>query len=235
MMKCLKADFHTHTAEDPRDCIRYSSEDLIDAVAQEGLGVLAITCHEKLVRREGLSDYARQRGVLLIPGIELSVEGKHVLILNPDEAHLRAGSFAELRATGRRDAVFIAPHPFYPSWTSLNRAFLRHSDLFDAIEYCNAYYWGLNFNRRAEKASQDLGLPMVGTSDTHGLPYQASTFTWVESEPTVAGVLGAIRAGRVTVETRPCRLVHAARTALSSAQSTVRDVLGVRKKGVSSL
>ena len=46
-MERLKADLHTHTADDPHDRLNYSAEMLIDTVAAAGVRVLAITCHEK--------------------------------------------------------------------------------------------------------------------------------------------------------------------------------------------
>ena len=40
-MRRLKADLHTHTAEDPRDGIDYSAEMLIEAAAKFNVDVLA--------------------------------------------------------------------------------------------------------------------------------------------------------------------------------------------------
>ena len=59
-MRRLKADLHTHSGDDPRDRIGYSSEQLIDRVAERGVDVLAITCHEANVYTESLAEYAQR-------------------------------------------------------------------------------------------------------------------------------------------------------------------------------
>lgn len=182
---------------------------LIAAAAERGIEVLAISCHDANVYCDGLARYARDRGVLLVPAQESIIEGKHVLILNPDREQAAATTFAELRRLGRRNAAFIAPHPFYPSRSALGWQLLRNIDLFDAIEYCTLWFPGANFNLPARLAARRCRLPMVGTSDTHVLPYGDSTFTWVTAEPTVAGVVAAVRAGDVEVTTRPRPLANA--------------------------
>lgn len=203
MAQRLKADFHCHTSDDPHDEIFYSSEMLIDALAALEFSVLAIACHDALVYTEALAAYARRRGILLIPAIESTIEGKHILLLNPDAEQARARTFEELRRLGRRDAAIVAPHPYYPIPTALGAALESHIDLFDAIEYCSLYQRGINPNRRARRVARRHGLPMLGSSDCHALPYSDSTFTWVASEPAVPAVINAIRDGRVEVATRP--------------------------------
>ncbi|NUM53074.1 MAG: hypothetical protein HUU46_05470 [Candidatus Hydrogenedentes bacterium] len=230
-MERLKADLHTHTADDPFDRLEYSAEMLIDAVAAAGVRVLAITCHELNVYCEYLSDVARRQGVLLVPGIEKFIEGKHVIILNPAPEHLAAHTFQEFRALGRRGAVFIAPHPYYPAPHSLLSDFTRNIDLFDAVEYCSLYFRAVNPNRWAESAAKAHGLPMIGTSDTHWLPYDDSTFSWITAEPTIEGVLDAIRAGRVEVETQPRKIVRAARAVAGALTGLTEEyLLGKRDK-----
>ena len=204
VMQRLKADFHTHTADDPHDCIGHTTEELIDAAAGSGIQVLAITCHNARVYSEAWADYATERGILLVPGVEQQIEGRHVVILHPEDEHLGAKTFDDLRRMGKGRAVYIAPHPFYPVGCSLMERLLDHIDLFDAIEYASFYWYGSNlFNRKAARVARRAHIPMVGNSDTHLLPYCDSTFTWVTAEPTVEGVLDAIRQGRTEVVTRP--------------------------------
>lgn len=101
-MKRLKADLHLHTSDDPCDRIDYSAEILIDTVAENGLDVMAITSHTEVIFNEYLAAYARERGVLLIPAVELNIEKKNVLLLNPDTEQARATTFADLRRLGKR-------------------------------------------------------------------------------------------------------------------------------------
>lgn len=201
-MERLKADFHTHTSDDPYDPIDHSAETLIIAAAARGVQVLAITCHCALAYDAYLAEFARRRGILLIPGIEMSIEGKHVVILNPHATHLKAKTFEDLRAAGPQDAAIIAPHPYYPGRASLHGKLAAYIDVFHAIEFSCFYTWGVGFNGKAKRAAKRFGLPMVGNSDTHVMPYHDTTFTWVEADANVDSVIAAIREGRVEVETR---------------------------------
>ena len=78
----LKVDLHLHTADDPVDRISYSSSALVDRAATLGFDALAITLHDHQLDDRWLRDYARERGVLLIPGVERTVGGRHVLLIN---------------------------------------------------------------------------------------------------------------------------------------------------------
>lgn len=227
MMLELRADLHTHAAGDPRDRIDHSAEMLIDTVAQLKIDVLAVACHERVVYTGTLAEYARRRGVLLVSAIELLVEGKHVVVLNPDEEQAQATTFAQLRALGKRDAAILAPHPFFLLRTCLGKELIANIDLFDAIEYCSMYYHGLNLNRRAAGVARRFGVPLVGTSDTHTLPYSESTVTRIEAEErSVEAVVDAVRAGRVRVETRPRPLAQAVSMVAFSARELMRDIAG---------
>ena len=220
----LMADLHTHTSDDPWDNVPYTAEALIDAAAAAGIQVLAITCHGLVAHNPYLEEYARRRRVLLIPGIESFIEGRHVLILNPDPEQARAQTFEQLRQLGPRDAAIIAPHPYYPVGMSLMGKLEEHIDLFHAIEYHSFYTRAINFNRRAVRASKRYNRPLVGTTDNHTFPYTPSTFTWIESEPEVAAVIDAVRRGAVSVESRPCSYRHIAQTLAFTVRQTAINI-----------
>jgi len=203
---------------------------LIDTMAQLNFGVLAIACHDHAAYNARLAAYAAERNILLIPAIERCLEGKHVVVLNPGEAHLTAKTFGDIRKAGRGDAVFIAPHPYYPDTTCLHRKLVEHIDLFDAIEYCSVYTAFCNPNRRAVRVAKRYGLPLVGTSDSHTLPYTSPTFSWIEAEEqTVPAVLHALRKGMITVESQPRPLRQMVRPGAYFVRERVRIALGYRK------
>jgi hypothetical protein len=226
------ADLHTHTGDDPYDHLDYSAEMLIDHAVQLHVDVLAIACHCRVVYSRRLAEYARRRGLLLIPAVETIVERKHVLILNPTDEHVKAATFAALRALGRRGALIVAAHPFYPAGACLREALIANIDLFDAIEYCCLYHHGINFNRRAARVARRFRLPLIGSSDTHMLPYAASTFSWIEAEEcSIEAVLDAIRAGRVQVETCPPPLRQAAALFSFYGRQMTRYLAGLSELG----
>src|SRR5262245_3266007 len=78
----LKIDLHTHTPDDPQDHIPHTARQLIDRAAQLGYGALGITLHDRQLALDALDPYATERGIVLVPGIERTIEGKHVLLLN---------------------------------------------------------------------------------------------------------------------------------------------------------
>jgi hypothetical protein len=209
-MQWLKADFHTHTSDDPLDDIDYSAEELIHNAARKGIQVLSISCHTALIHDDYLAKYAKRHGIMLIPAFEANFEGtRHVLILNPAKEHLTVSSFEEFRSVGKKDALLIAPHPFYPGGTSLREFLEPNIDLFDAIEYCNFYRNGLNFwNAKSKKIALKYQLPLIGNSDTHVLPYIDSTYTMVQSKPTISSVFTAIRSNNIELHTTPRKISH---------------------------
>ena len=79
----LKIDLHTHCNEDPVDrWIKHSAKELIDHAASLNFNVISITCHNKVVYSKGLNEYAKEKDILLIPGAERDIEGRHVLLYN---------------------------------------------------------------------------------------------------------------------------------------------------------
>jgi predicted metal-dependent phosphoesterase TrpH len=201
----LKIELHSHTDFDPQDWIEHSAHDLIDEAARQGIGVLAITCHQALQWSQDLAEYAESLGVLLIPAVEASIEGKDVLIYGLQQFHPPM-SFEQLRAL-RRDKpeiLTIAPHPFYPSNCALKQKLFVYQDCFDAIEYCHFYTRQVNFNTKAVSAARQLQKPLVGTSDIHFLSQVGkTTSTILVHEKTFSAVSLAIKSGPVGLQTRP--------------------------------
>jgi predicted metal-dependent phosphoesterase TrpH len=111
----LKVELHTHTADDPLDRIPYTATQLIDRAARLGYDALAITLHDRQLDLGPLRDYAAERHLVLIPGIERTIRGKHVLLLNFSAAAEQVQSFDDVRRLKAREpGLVIAPHPFFP-------------------------------------------------------------------------------------------------------------------------
>ena len=127
----LKADLHLHTAEDPLDRIRHSAKELISKAADEKFDVISITNHQQMTFNHDLRSYAQQRGILLIPGVEMTIQRRHVLVLNPPP-HRLCSDFLSLSRLRRPETLIIAPHPYFPGTYSLNGYLLKYLSLFDA-------------------------------------------------------------------------------------------------------
>jgi predicted metal-dependent phosphoesterase TrpH len=200
----LKVDLHTHTADDPVDRIPHSTFELIDRAATLGYDALAITLHERQLDVRRWLPYAAERGIVLIPGIERSIQGRHVLLLNFKRGAEDVRTFDDLAQLKRRQSgLVIAPHPFFPSSSALGRDLERHAELFDAVEYNAMFTAELNFNRRAERWAARHGKPVVGNGDIHRLYQLDTTYSLVDAEPDPQAICAAIAAGRVQVESRP--------------------------------
>ena len=217
----LKVDLHTHTADDPADLIPYQTHELIDRAAELGFDCLAITLHDRQLDIERFRAYAAVRRVVLIAGIERTIEGRHVLLLNYTRAAESIGSFEALASLRRRErGLVVAPHPFFPALSALRGALTRHAHLFDAVEWNGMFTRTMNFNAPAERWARRHGKPMVGNGDVHRLEQLGKTYSLVDAEAHPAAICEAITAGRVRVVATPHSTFTAARLMADLVAST---------------
>ncbi|HBQ20919.1 MAG: hypothetical protein A2Z91_08700 [Deltaproteobacteria bacterium GWA2_38_16] len=211
LTKLLKADFHMHTKDDPQDkkFVRHSAEALIDHAAKLGFEVLSITNHNKITYSPYLREYAAVRGILLLPGVEVTVEKKHILLINY-LGPLGFKKIEDLKNIHTPQVLIIAAHPFFPASTTLKQKLIDHIDVFDAVEYCHFYLNWINFNRKAVRISKQYEKPLVGTSDAHTLAQMNHTYTMVEAGKTSSAVVEAIKKGKIKLVTHalPLRVMY---------------------------
>jgi len=194
----FKTNLHLHTADDWRDRLKYSTREAIDKAAAAGINVLSLTCHSRLVFKDEDREYAKQKGILLIPGIEARISRKDVVIINCGSDIQGVNTFEELRNYKKEhpEILVIAPHPFVPSSKSLKNQLIRHIDIFDAIElsiYSNKLF---DFNKKAASVANKYGKPLVANSDAHRLKDIRRAFTSVKAqEKTAISILAAIKNG----------------------------------------
>jgi predicted metal-dependent phosphoesterase TrpH len=207
----LRVDFHTHTSDDPVDFIPYTSTDIIDRAAERGFGALAITLHDKQRQLRDLEGYASERGIVLISGVERTIQGRHVLLINFPPAAESVESFdAVARLKARHpEGLVIAPHAFYPHSTCLRSLMDLHAELFDAVELNAFYTASFDFNRAATRWARTHARPVVANSDAHRLSILGTSFSLVDAEPDADAICSAVRRGRVQIRTRPLTVVEA--------------------------
>ncbi len=97
----LRADLHIHTRE-AEPFITYDAREAIARAAREGYHVLSISNHDTQTFNAELSAFARDQGIVLIPGVEVTVEGRHVLVYNADVDVDKITTFAGLIPSSRR-------------------------------------------------------------------------------------------------------------------------------------
>jgi predicted metal-dependent phosphoesterase TrpH len=208
----LRVELHTHTSDDPIDAIPHTVTQLIDRAVTLGYQALAITLHDRQLDLRPFAAYAAERGMVLIPGIERTISGRHVLLLNFRSGAEDVRTFEDLARLKRRlPGLVVAPHPFFPSSSCLGAELDRYATLFDAVERNAMFTASVNFNRRAERWAARHGKPVVGNCDVHRLWQLGTTYSLVDAEPHPDDICAAIAAGRVRVEGRPLTCLEAAR------------------------
>lgn len=201
----LKADLHLHTSEDPQDkFITYNARQLIDYAKNLGFDVIAITNHGKVFYNRSIADYAKKKGILLIPGVELFVENSDLLVYNITQKEAgKIKKISDIEALKKRKNILVAaPHPYYIH-RSLGKKLEKNIRLFDAIEYCHFYLKWMNVpNKKAARIAHRHKKPLMGNSDSHYLWRMNTTYSLIDSEKDINSVISAIKKGRLKVVSR---------------------------------
>jgi predicted metal-dependent phosphoesterase TrpH len=203
-----KVELHTHINEDPKDNIKYSVYDLIKDAKKKNFDVIAITMHNKLFNNKKAIAYAKKRGILLIPGIEKSIEGKDTLVYNPPFYIEKIKTLKELALMKQQysEMFVIAPHPYYFFPVCHKNNILRHLDLFDAWEFSYMHLAFFNPNSKILKLAKKHNKPVVGNSDVHRLKDLGKTYTMIDADNLSSdAIFDAIKNKKLKVLSRPLR------------------------------
>lgn len=215
-MNKYKVQFHAHTKSDPEDCLFHSDKDLIDKAHSHNYDVLAITCHNKIAHTKELEEYAAEKGILLIPGMEKTVEKCHVVIINAKKEAEQIKTFDELRKykSNNPDTLIFAAHPYHPfplGLLSLGNELDKNIDIFDAIEFSSFHTAKFDFNKKAVESAKKHGKPMIGTSDNHVLSFLNHTYSFVYAkEKNTKEILDSIKQGKIEIISKPIKMLRLA-------------------------
>lgn len=201
----MKIDLHIHAKEDPfHNSISYSMKDIIDKAFDKGIEVIAFTFHDKYFENKKIEKYAKERGILIIPGIEKTIEGKHVLIYNCKKEELKQiKKITDLKKIKRKEVLIGCPHPFFIGKNCLKNKLEENIELFDFIEYSWFHTKILNLNKKAVNLSKKYNKPLIATSDCHTYKFFGEYYTEIESEKRVDAVIRAIKKGKITKNCSP--------------------------------
>jgi predicted metal-dependent phosphoesterase TrpH len=177
-----KADLHLHTtASDGTATVRQ----ILEHVAHTDLQVIAITDHDTISGALEARRLARDFGVEVIVGEEVSTREGHLLVLFLEQELPPGKPLAETVAAARaQGALVIAPHPFDFLMHSVGRTGIlgpcadpAWTAYVDAIEIFNAGVWVPQVNTLAARFAAERGLSVVGGSDSHHLPTVGRGYT----------------------------------------------------------
>ncbi|MFH1582965.1 MAG: PHP domain-containing protein [Candidatus Falkowbacteria bacterium] len=213
----LKASLHIHTSEDKKDghIINYNVYNLIDEAQKCGFKVLGFTPHNKFVFKQDFAEYAKKKGILLIPGAERGLGrffNQHVIILNCDKTIEKVKTLKQLLAYKEEhpEIFVLAPHPTYNRLISIgSRKLKKYINLFDAVEHSCACSKKLNFhNKKAAAIAARFQKPVIATADVHVLKKLNTDFAIIEAvDLSAESVLQAIRYGKFKNVTVPQSLL----------------------------
>lgn len=228
----LRGDLHCHTLHSDGDS--WPAEMLAEAV-RRGLDFLGVTDHNQTGHH---ADYARARGAhlpLVLPGIEVTTYGGHWNAWGTStwwefREPTEAATSRAMQAAAAAGALVSVNHPkpFGPAWEYPN------ASGFHAVEVWNGPFGESNdaaVTFWEERLRAGWRLVALGGSDTHRLKGEPrpdrlgvpTTWAHVGADRSPAGVLQALRAGRVFVS----RDVDGPALYLSRQRDTLRaHVLG---------
>jgi predicted metal-dependent phosphoesterase TrpH len=194
----LRIDLHVHTdySKDALNPIREINSRCRE-ISLDGYAICDHDTIEGLTEAKTLAD-----GLVVVPGLEISARGAHILCIDPSELVPKGLSITEtVERIHEQGATAILAHPY-----ALPRSFVSFKEVevagFDAIEVANAaqvpFSVVADWNRGlAEKLSR----PQTGGSDSHIPETLGHAYTVIESASREReDVIDAIRKGRTRVE-----------------------------------
>lgn len=194
----FKTNLHFHAAEDETKIISYNIYQGIDYAKEKGFDVLAYTPHKKFLFKKEYAEYASQKGILLIPGIEGKIKRKHFIILNCDKEAENIKTFKELADYKNKNSqiLILAPHPFVLSLKSLRSKLLENIALFDAIEMTVFSNKTFNFNKKAAEIAEKYNKSFIASSDTHFLNDLERGYALINApQKTIESIFEAVKRG----------------------------------------
>jgi len=197
----LSCELHTHSARS------YDGRDPVDMLVEQadavGLDALAVTDHDEIDASLEAVDLAADRGMVGIPGMEVTSRAGHILALGVEEA-IEEGLPYERTLNRIRDAggIAVIPHPFQESRHGvMAKITLDQLAMADAIEVYNSRLLTGRANRQARHFAQERGLPMTAGSDAHISEMVGQARTLIDAEERSTGaILEAIRAGNTEID-----------------------------------
>ena len=189
----LRIDLHVHTNRSEDSYV--SLKDAVNRCQELNLDGFAITEHDLMA--EVPTKILEMTDLIVVPGIEISARGGHILAFNIKKQIEKGLSIREtVTRIHYQDGIAVLAHPFSVLRTWVNKKEVKEAG-FDLIEAANAYQFPYNFtlNKNIELANE-LKLPMTGGSDAH-IPRtvgRAYTILDVENRK-VEGIIEALRNG----------------------------------------
>ena len=195
----LRIDLHMHThySEDGKTTLK----EAIQYAKKRRLDGIAVTDHDTV---QGAVKLAKQKDLIVIPGIEVSSRHGHVLGLNvtePIEPELDiTETVKRIRLLG---GIAVAAHPAVVIKTGMGSMITSASGI-DAVEVINASAFPFSLSTHlSRRLALRLGLPQTGGSDSHYPEEIGSAYTIIDADSNRDDIIEAIREGRTEPVGKP--------------------------------
>jgi predicted metal-dependent phosphoesterase TrpH len=200
-MRRLRIDPHVHS-EDSYDADE-PVERLLDRAAASGLDGIVVTDHDAIRESCRAAALAADYGLVGVPGVEVSTADGHLLAIGVDRRPSRDEPLSEtVDRVHDLGGAAIVPHPFQRARHGARGDVVVGAGP-DALEVYNAHTLTGLRNTQTGAFARAHGLPGVGGSDAHSASLVGRAYTELRvREPTVQGVVDAIRAGRTRADGR---------------------------------
>ena len=186
-------DLHVHSVYS-RDSVN-TIDTITRRIKEAGFNGYALADHDTI---EGLPKALEKKGdLVVVPALEVTARGAHVLALDPNETIPMGLSVAEtIEKIHEQGATAVLAHPYgLPrSWVSINN--MKNASL-NAVEVANSaqfpYDYICSLNR---KLAEELNLPVTGGSDAHIPDTIGRAYTIIDTPSTeLCDVIDSIRKG----------------------------------------
>lgn len=183
----MKVDLHVHTTASDG---KIKPEEIIERAREKGLDCIAVTDHDTMDGYRKAKETVPDDGFLLIPGIEVSTEKGHILVLGT-EKEPKTKDFEELlEFAEENNAITVGAHPFARVKDEIEPKYLKR---LDAIEIINGRTYP-KANKKAEKFAIENSMPKTAGSDSHMEDELGGVWNEVEGD-TVEEIIGKVKNG----------------------------------------
>ncbi|MFP4174536.1 MAG: PHP domain-containing protein [Halobacteriales archaeon] len=201
----LKADLHVHSVGSYDGSA--SVGEILDAAEDAELDAVAVTDHDEIEPSLEAAERAPERGLVGVPGVEVSTADGHLLALGVENRPSAGKPVAETVERVRElGGIAVVPHPFQR---------MRHGvgavEDCDAVETYNSRLFTGLANRQARKFARRHGLPELAGSDAHIAEMVGRAYTEIDAERDVDSLLEAIKDGRTETYGRRTPITLSAR------------------------
>ncbi len=212
----LKVDLHMHTNYIQKWEGKHSPKQLIDKAKCLGFDAICITEHywpdkpenspyrkNPLQTYNDYKEYAKKKGILLIPGVEIKIPNSgDVVLINFNDNITKIKSYDDLCKISK-NTIVMAAHPYFLKMCCIGKDLVKHIDKFDAIEYSHFYIKEINKNKKAVKVAKHFNKLLIPTSDAHWTFQLNSSYILVDAKKDIKSIIKAVKKGNFKPVTKP--------------------------------